>query len=239
LEKVTIRRRAAKAPVDLKELCAVTAYALIADHGIERLSIREVARRLNISHQAPYKHYPTKDHLLAEVMRRCFERFRKHLDQDTSTDEPGQDLATIGRRYLEFASTYPLEYQLMFSTPWPSAKEHAALLSDANHAFDVLRKAFIRLHGNSKKQAATDAVELNALYVWSCMHGIAGLMQSNVLKNLALRRDVLDNAVQHMMLMMKQSLQYDQPPYNFNATLPTGTSAKSTASFLRRPNKLG
>jgi AcrR family transcriptional regulator len=205
LEKATTRRKATKTPDDLKESCAVRAYGLIADHGIESLSIREVARRLNISHQAPYKHYATKDHLLAEVMRRCFERFRKHLDQDISTDDPGQDLATIGLRYLEFASTYPLEYQLMFSTPWPSAKEHAALLSDANHAFDVLRKAFIRLHGNSTKQATTN--ELNALYVWSCMHGIAGLMQSNVLNNLALRQQVLDNAVQHMMMLMKKSLQ--------------------------------
>jgi AcrR family transcriptional regulator len=205
LEKATTRRKATKTPDDLKESCAVMAYGLIADHGIESLSIREVARRLNISHQAPYKHYATKDHLLAEVMRRCFERFRKHLDQDISTDDPGQDLATIGLRYLEFASTYPLEYQLMFSTPWPSAKEHAALLSDANHAFDVLRKAFIRLHGNSTKQATTN--ELNALYVWSCMHGIAGLMQSNVLNNLALRQQVLDNAVQHMMMLMKKSLQ--------------------------------
>jgi AcrR family transcriptional regulator len=205
LEKAKIPRQSAKTPIDLKESCAIATYALIADHGVEHLSIRAVARRLNVSHQAPYKHYPTKDHLLAEVMRRCYERFRKHLEQDVNTNEPEQDLATIGWRYLEFASTYPLEYQLMFSTPWPSGKEHAALLSDANHAFDVLRKAFTRLRGSSAKQANT--AELNALYVWSCMHGIAGLMQSNVLKNLALRQDVLDNAVQHMMLMMKQSLQ--------------------------------
>jgi hypothetical protein len=32
-------------------------------------------------------------------------------------------------------------------------------------------------------------------------------MQSNVLNNLALRQQVLDNAVQHMMMLMKKSLQ--------------------------------
>ena len=66
--------------VELKEACVRAAREVIAEHGIEQLSLREVSRRLGVSHQAPYKHYPSRDHLLAEVMRRCFQDFTVALD---------------------------------------------------------------------------------------------------------------------------------------------------------------
>ncbi len=50
-------------PVPLKEACVQAAHAFIVEHGVEQLSMREVARRLGVSHQAPYKHYPSRDHL--------------------------------------------------------------------------------------------------------------------------------------------------------------------------------
>ena len=60
-------------PLELRDACIVAAQEIIAERGLENLSLREVARKLGVSHQAPYKHYPSRDHLLAEVMRRCFQ----------------------------------------------------------------------------------------------------------------------------------------------------------------------
>ena len=58
--------------IDLKEACVVAAQEVIAERGVENLSLREVSRKLGVSHQAPYKHYPSRDHLLAEpVYRSC------------------------------------------------------------------------------------------------------------------------------------------------------------------------
>ena len=68
-------------PIELKEACVRAAREVIAEHGVEQLSLREVARKLGVSHQAPYRHYPSRDHLLAEVMRRCFESFARSLDE--------------------------------------------------------------------------------------------------------------------------------------------------------------
>ena len=63
----------------LKAACLKAAREAIAEHGLEQLSLREVARRLGVSHQAPYKHFPSRDHLLAEVIRQCFEDFAASL----------------------------------------------------------------------------------------------------------------------------------------------------------------
>ena len=57
---------------DLREACVKEALAIIAEGGIDSLSLRDVARRLGVSHQAPYKHFPSRDHILAEVVGRRF-----------------------------------------------------------------------------------------------------------------------------------------------------------------------
>lgn len=47
-------------------------------------------------------------------------------------------------------------------------------MHDATHAFDVLRDVLRRMHGDSP--AMREAVELDALYIWSTVHGLAGVM---------------------------------------------------------------
>jgi AcrR family transcriptional regulator len=183
--------------LDLRDACIVAAREVIAERGVENLSLRDVARRLGVSHQAPYKHYPSRDHLLAEVMRRCFERFAEHLDARPRFAAPEADLESLGRQYLGYAQQHPLEYRLMFGTPWPQAAEHPALVRDAAHAFDVLRGILRRLHGDGA--AARDSVDLDALYIWSAMHGLAGVMNSSAIGKLELPARVHAQAVRHVM----------------------------------------
>ena len=183
-----------KTAIDLREACVVAAHAVIAQHGVEKLSLRDVARRLGVSHQAPYKHYPSRDHLLAEVMRRCFESFALFLDATQGSVDPQCDMQSMGQAYLQYAMEKPLEYRLMFGTPWPSTAEHPALLRDAQHSFNVLRRAIARMRGRS---AITTQDDLDALFVWSSMHGLATILQSNAMERLALSRAVLQRAVPH------------------------------------------
>ena len=188
------------APLELREACVVAAREVIAERGIEGLSLRDVARKLGVSHQAPYRHYASRDHLLAEVMRRCFEGFAAHLDAREHFDEPRDDLESLGRQYLSYARDHPLEYRLMFSTPWPESAEHPDLVRDAVHTFDILRKVLRRMHGASK--ATRDLIELDALFIWSSMHGLAGVMNGNCIDKLNLTTKVLSGAAVHVMDMV-------------------------------------
>lgn len=187
-------------PMALRDACIVAAQEVIAERGLENLSLREVARKLGVSHQAPYKHYPSRDHLLAEVMRRCFQRFAAHLDARPRFDDPEQDLESLGLQYLAYADRHPLEYRLMFSTTWPESAEQPELARDATHAFDVLRGVLQRLHGDSP--AMREAIELDALYIWSTMHGLAGVMNGQCIDKIDLQAKVLNQAVQHAMRRM-------------------------------------
>lgn len=191
-------------PLELRDACIVAAQEVIAERGIENLSLRDVARKLGVSHQAPYKHYPSRDHLLAEVMRRCFEGFAAHLDGRQHFDDPRADLESLGQRYLGYAESHPLEYRLMFSTPWPESAEHPDLVRDSAHAFDILRQVMRRMHGNGV--AKRDLADLDALFIWSSMHGTVGVLHGDCIDKLDLKPKVRSQAMAHVMEMVSQSL---------------------------------
>lgn len=198
------RKKPDETPVELRDACIVAAREAIAENGIENLSLRDVARRLGVSHQAPYRHYSSRDHLLAEVMRRCFASFAAYLDARPRTDDPREDLASLGRRYLGYAQTHALEYRLMFGTPWPESAGEPALVQDAVHAFDILRDVLWRLHGESA--AMRKRVDLDALFIWSTMHGLAGVMNGDTIDKLVLAPGVRAKAIEHAMHRLESAL---------------------------------
>jgi AcrR family transcriptional regulator len=198
------KKSATSPPLELRDACIVAAQQVIAERGIENLSLREVARKLGVSHQAPYKHYPSRDHLLSEVMRRCFQGFAQYLDSRDRFDDPEKDLESLGKQYMSYVSKHPLEYRLMFSTTWPESAEELDLVRDGTHAFDVLRGVLRRIHGDTAD--VREKVELDALYIWSTMHGLAGVMNGQCIDKLGLKTKILKQAVGHAMDRMRVGL---------------------------------
>ncbi len=190
--------------LNLKEACIQAAREVIAEEGVEGLSMRDVARRLAISHQAPYRHFASRDHLLAEIMRRCFEDFAEFLDRSSQKHKP-EELRDMGEAYLDYAALKPLEYRLMFGTPWPEPAEHPELVKHAVHAFNLLRINLLKQHG--KNSGAKKQAELEAMFIWSLLHGYASIEQSNVMQHLVLAKGVQNQARNFMMDMIHSALQ--------------------------------
>lgn len=74
--------------MNIREACIQEAIKIIQTEGIEKLSLRQVSRRLGISHQAPYKHFSSRDHILAEVVSRLFANFSDYMNKLPHTDDP-------------------------------------------------------------------------------------------------------------------------------------------------------
>jgi AcrR family transcriptional regulator len=190
--------------LELKEACIQSARQIIAERGVESLSMRDVARRLDISHQAPYRHFPSRDHLLAEIMRRCFEDFANFLDQGAKA-QADDELRGMGQAYMAYAARKPLEYRLMFGTPWPEPAARPELVKHAVHAFYVLRKNLLQKHGKNK--GAKRQAELEAIFIWSAVHGLATIEHSNVMQHLTLSKGIQMQTKDFMMFMIQAALE--------------------------------
>lgn len=199
-------------PKDLRDACVEEALVIIAREGVEALSLRDVARRLGVSHQAPYKHYPSRDHLLAEAVRRAFVAFADHLDARPREEDPFADLHAIGRAYLDYALRHPLQYRLIFGTPLPDPKAHPEMMTRGRYAFALLEQAVAALDRVRPDAARPGDPRLDALQVWAVLHGLASIAQTSALRSLRLPKPVVTAMHEHAMARLEQGLRAALPP---------------------------
>jgi AcrR family transcriptional regulator len=157
------------------------ALALIDETQDWDFSLREVARRAGVSHNAPYKHFPEKRDLLAAVAARGFEALaeRALASLEGLTDARARLLA-CGRAFVACGIARPALYRLMFSAALTSAEagrpaiEKAAAakaraIVDSTVADAVRSGAFPSTMANPREAAAA------SLAMWSLLHGLTML----------------------------------------------------------------
>ncbi len=65
-----------------REAILDAALAVFGEVGLHGASLREIASRVDVSHQSLMHYFPTKNELLMAVLRRRDERLRRHFDDD-------------------------------------------------------------------------------------------------------------------------------------------------------------
>jgi AcrR family transcriptional regulator len=156
------------------------ALALIGERGPAGFTYAEVARVAGVSPAAPYRHFPDRNALIAEVARQGFERFAAELEEawNNGFAEPVAGIERVGRAYLAFARREPAAYAAMFDPGFP-LEDNAPLLAASDAAFGVLRRA--AQHLSSALPAPSRPPPLMvALHLWAMAHGIASLFVGRV-----------------------------------------------------------
>jgi AcrR family transcriptional regulator len=161
--------------VNLRQVLLDAAVALIGEVGPRAFTLREVARRAGVSHNAPYRHFPSRDDLLAAVAAEGFDRLtvamQKSMARSTSARERFE---LCGCGYVGFALRWPQHFLVMFDLP--PANDCAPAQVAGQNAFAVLLES-VTAAQRSGDLPAGDPLPL-AWTAWSLVHGIAKLVLS-------------------------------------------------------------
>lgn len=160
---------------NLKEALVRAALELIAEKGPAGFTFADAARWAGVSPAAPYRHYKSREELIADVAKRGFEQFADALAK--AWDDGRPDLMTafnrVGKAYLDFARDKPAYYSAMFEAGIPTDSD-PALRAAGEAAFGVLRAAAEKLSASMPAKERPPALMV-ALHIWSMTHGIASL----------------------------------------------------------------
>ncbi|MCX5527708.1 TetR/AcrR family transcriptional regulator [Streptomyces bobili] len=158
-----------KAGQDLRIRLVDVGVELLAREGVGALSLREIARRAGVSHGAPRRHFPTHLELLSAIARRGFTDLagRVAAAREDRTAPPREQIAELGRVYLEFALDNAGMYELMFRHDLLESG-HLGLRDTSLPLFGVLVELVGRVRPDADARAVTAAL-------WANLHGIAQL----------------------------------------------------------------
>jgi AcrR family transcriptional regulator len=172
LRKRQMRRARPYHHGNLREALLEAAIRLIAEVGPTAFTLREVARRAGVSHNAPYRHFRDRDDLIASVAAQGFEELTQAmLDAAAQQSDALDGLKRAGLGYVKFALRRPQHFAAMFDAP--VSKSHPSSAEAAKRAFATLVE-FVKRSQETGQLPAGDPHQM-ALLAWTMVHGIAKL----------------------------------------------------------------
>ncbi len=157
----------------LRETLLQAAIQLIAEVGPAGFTLREVARRAGVSHNAPYRHFPDRKDLLAAVAGQGFRELDEAMLEAVRHQRSSVGrLKRAGLAYVKFALRRPEHFTVMFDAAVSNHKTPVSAEA-AEHAFGTL----VSLVKSCQDEGRLPSGDLRqfALLAWSMVHGIAKL----------------------------------------------------------------
>lgn len=157
---------------NLKSKLLELAIIKIEEFGAENLSIRDLARDIGISKNAPYRHFKNKDMLLEAIADFGFCKLTEMMN--SAIAEGGsckENIKNIGFKYLDFSREHPNIYKVMFFNNWKAPSYNPIYDQNGKDAFMVLMDQ-IKSGIERGELKSKDPIKAS-MTVWAYIHGCA------------------------------------------------------------------
>lgn len=151
---------------NLRDEMLRAAYRFVEENGYAAMSLRGIADECNVSATAIYRHYETKEHLLADVVVKGFVEFNISVE-----GKEEDDIFQRCENYLAFAFDNYNIYDLLFSQSVVEFLKFPQILEVADRAFESLLES-VKQHDKSLNDLSASN---KAIHIWSFLHGMSSI----------------------------------------------------------------
>jgi AcrR family transcriptional regulator len=143
------------------------ARQILDENGLQSVGLRETARRVGVSATAAYRHFASKDDLLASVAAEGFRELAAAMEATTR----GPSLLTrAGLAYIEFAHQNPGLFRLMFGPLLAERAKYPPLQAASTSVEALLMRGVADLDPREFDD------NLAAMAAWGLVHGLSQLI---------------------------------------------------------------
>lgn len=162
---------------DLREALVQAGLKLLAESGVEGLSLRAAAQLAGVSHAAPYRHFRDKRALVAAIAERGFRMLTASMRAEAATlatTDARERLIALGVGYLKFATTSPGYLHVIFGGVLGDEDVPPELAAAGGEAYETLRAEVAG--GIARGELQPGDADVQALACWSIVHGLSMLI---------------------------------------------------------------
>jgi AcrR family transcriptional regulator len=158
---------------DLREALVAAGRKLLEEKGLRGFTLRECARRAEVSHAAPAHHFESINDLLAEIATRGFGELMVAMSAEArrAGGDASARLVGQGLGYMAFAAAHPMLFRLMFNRETDDF-ETPALAAAAKAAREL---HFAAIETAIPKATAEVKVRMSD-FAWATVHGFITLV---------------------------------------------------------------
>jgi len=164
---------------DLPRALVEAGCEVLAERGLDALTLRGVARRAKVSQAAPYHHFADKAELVSAIAQRGFEDFAEALRSgaETAGDTALQRLTGMGLAYVRFAVSNPNLFGLLFRPELRGGTASGSAAEATEQAGSAAYQVFLDgVRSAVQEGSVRGSVEEVAVATWSAVHGLATLL---------------------------------------------------------------
>lgn len=175
-------RRSLHTADELRELIISASTELIQESGLDGLSAREIARRINYSPGTLYNSFENLDDLVLTIEGRLLEGLLEALSAVPRDGDPRERVHRLATCYLEFSARNPKLWNLLFEHHIPGSQGIPESYRGKLEA--LMAKVEDALAPLAKGRSAED-IKRSARALWAGVHGISSLSAAHKLSIIA------------------------------------------------------
>ena len=193
----------------LRTLIIDSARELFISRGVEAVTMREIAKRIDYSATSIYHHFEDKESLIRAICDTDFLALATSLKAVLQLPHPVERMLALRSGYAAFALSHPNHYRLMFMTEHPPHDPAISSLKQNNaeqDAYFQLKSVVKEVYFAGYFRPDLHDVDLIAQTIWAGIHGVCSLQitmaQDTWVKwvDISARLDLMQQMITHGLL---------------------------------------